>query len=34
VLFILTLVVNLVARYYVNRAQGAGRRKVPVGMAG
>jgi phosphate ABC transporter permease protein PstC len=34
VLFILTLAVNLVARYYVNRAQGAGQRKVPVGMAG
>ncbi|MEA2224006.1 MAG: phosphate transport system permease protein [Solirubrobacteraceae bacterium] len=34
VLFILTLVVNLVARYYVNRASGAGARKVPVGMAG
>ncbi len=34
VLFILTLAVNLVARYYVNRAQGASQRKVPVGMAG
>ena len=34
VLFILTLAVNLVARYYVNRASGAGARKVPVGMAG
>jgi phosphate ABC transporter permease protein PstC len=34
VLFILTLAVNLVARYYVNRAAGAGARKVPVGMAG
>jgi phosphate ABC transporter permease protein PstC len=34
VLFILTLAINLVARYYVNRAQGAGKRKVPVGMAG
>jgi phosphate ABC transporter permease protein PstC len=33
-LFLLTLVVNLVARYYVNRAQGRGSRKVPVGMAG
>ncbi len=34
VLFVLTLVVNLVARAYVNRAAGAGARKVPVGMAG
>jgi phosphate ABC transporter permease protein PstC len=34
VLFILTLVVNLVARYFVNRAETAGTRKVPVGMAG
>jgi phosphate ABC transporter permease protein PstC len=34
VLFILTLAVNLVARYYVNRAESAGARKVPVGMAG
>ncbi len=34
VLFILTLAVNLVARYYVNRAAGASQRKVPVGMAG
>jgi phosphate ABC transporter permease protein PstC len=33
-LFILTLAVNLVARYFVNRAETAGRRKVPVGMAG
>jgi len=34
VLFILTLAVNLVARYFVNRAETAGTRKVPVGMAG
>jgi ABC-type phosphate transport system permease subunit len=34
VLFVLTLVVNLVARYYVNRAESAGQRRVPVGMAG
>lgn len=34
VLFVLTLAVNLVARYYVNRAAGAAQRKVPVGMAG
>ncbi len=33
-LFILTLVVNLVARYSVTRAESAGARKVPVGMAG
>jgi len=34
VLFVLTLAVNLVARSYVNRAEGAGRRSVPTGMAG
>jgi len=34
VLFILTLAVNLVARYFVNRAETAGTRKVPIGMAG
>jgi len=33
-LFILTLAVNLAARYFVNRAETAGSRKVPVGMAG
>ncbi|MDX6691234.1 MAG: phosphate transport system permease protein [Solirubrobacteraceae bacterium] len=33
-LFILTLAVNLIARYFVNRAETASRRKVPMGMAG
>ena len=33
-LFVLTLGVNLMARYFVNRAETAGARKVPVGMAG
>ncbi|HEY1540248.1 MAG TPA: phosphate ABC transporter permease subunit PstC [Solirubrobacteraceae bacterium] len=33
-LFILTLGVNLVARYFVNRAESAGARRTPVGMAG
>ena len=33
-LFILTLAINLVARYYVNRAETATTRSVPVGMAG
>ena len=34
VLFVLTLVINLVARAYVNRAETASARRVPVGMAG
>jgi phosphate ABC transporter permease protein PstC len=34
VLFILTLAVNLVARWFVTRAETAGQRNVPVGMAG
>jgi phosphate ABC transporter permease protein PstC len=34
VLFLLTLAVNLVARYFVNRAESAGSRKAPMGMAG
>ncbi len=33
-LFIVTLAINLVARYYVNRAETAGQRRIPVGMAG
>jgi len=33
-LFVLTLAINLVARYYVNRAETASQRKVPMGMAG
>jgi len=33
-LFILTLAINLVARYYVSRAESAGQRRVPMGMAG
>ena len=33
-LFILTLGVNLLARYFVNRAETAGARKVPMGLAG
>jgi phosphate ABC transporter permease protein PstC len=33
-LFVLTLGVNLLARYFVTRAETAGARKVPVGMAG
>ena len=33
-LFILTLGVNLIARYFVNRAETASQRKVPMGMAG
>jgi phosphate ABC transporter permease protein PstC len=33
VLFVLTLVVNAIARYYVNRAS-RGKRNVPTGMAG
>jgi phosphate ABC transporter permease protein PstC len=33
-LFVLTLAVNLLARYFVNRAETAGQRKVPVGIAG
>lgn len=34
VLFVLTLAVNLVARYYVTRAETATTRGVPAGMAG
>jgi phosphate ABC transporter permease protein PstC len=34
VLFLLTLAVNLVARWFVNRAETAGTRKLPMGMAG
>ena len=34
VLFILTLIVNLIARFYVNRAESRGQRKTPVGIAG
>jgi ABC-type phosphate transport system permease subunit len=34
VLFVLTLVVNAIARFYVNRAAGASQRSVPKGMAG
>jgi ABC-type phosphate transport system permease subunit len=34
VLFVLTLVVNFVARYFVMRSERAGRRTVPMGMAG
>ena len=34
VLFVLTLGVNLMARYFVNRAETAGARKVPLGLAG
>jgi phosphate ABC transporter permease protein PstC len=33
-LFLLTLAINLAARYFVNRAETAGARKVPIGMAG
>jgi phosphate ABC transporter permease protein PstC len=33
-LFVLTLGVNLVARFYVNRAETASQRKVPMGLAG
>jgi phosphate ABC transporter permease protein PstC len=33
-LFVVTLAINLVARAYVNRAEAAGRRRVPLGMAG
>lgn len=33
-LFVLTLAVNLVARYYVNRAESRGARRTPVGIAG
>jgi ABC-type phosphate transport system permease subunit len=32
-LFVVTLAINLVARYYVNRAETASQRRVPVGMA-
>jgi phosphate ABC transporter permease protein PstC len=32
-LFVLTLGVNLLARYFVTRAESAGARKVPLGMA-
>jgi phosphate ABC transporter permease protein PstC len=34
VLFVLTLAVNGIARFYVNRAAGATQRSVPKGMAG
>jgi ABC-type phosphate transport system permease subunit len=34
VLFVLTLIVNAIARYYVNRASRGKRTAVPVGMAG
>ncbi len=34
VLFVLTLVVNFIARYFVNRSQRAMARSVPEGMAG
>jgi phosphate ABC transporter permease protein PstC len=34
VLFVLTLIVNAIARFYVNRAAGASQRSVPKGMAG
>jgi phosphate ABC transporter permease protein PstC len=34
VLFVLTLLVNFVARYFVMRSERAGRRTVPMGMAG
>jgi phosphate ABC transporter permease protein PstC len=34
VLFVLTLVINFVARYFVNRSQRAMTRSVPTGMAG
>jgi phosphate transport system permease protein len=34
VLFVLTLLVNGIARFYVNRAAGASQRSVPKGMAG
>jgi phosphate ABC transporter permease protein PstC len=33
-LFVLTLGVNLVARHFVTRAETAGQRKIPMGMAG
>jgi len=33
-LFVLTLAINLVARFFVSRAETAGRRRVPVGLAG
>jgi hypothetical protein len=33
VLFLLTLIVNAIARYFVNRAE-RGQRTVPQGMAG
>jgi phosphate ABC transporter permease protein PstC len=33
-LFVLTLAINLVARHFVARAESAGQRRVPVGMAG
>jgi phosphate ABC transporter permease protein PstC len=33
-LFVLTLAINLVARVYVSRAESAGQRRLPVGMAG
>jgi phosphate ABC transporter permease protein PstC len=33
-LFILTLGVNLVARHFVSRAEKAGQRRIPMGMAG
>jgi ABC-type phosphate transport system permease subunit len=34
VLFVLTLIVNAIARYYVNRASRGRRTAVPAGMAG
>jgi phosphate ABC transporter permease protein PstC len=34
VLFVLTLVINFIARYFVNRSQRAMTRSVPTGMAG
>jgi phosphate ABC transporter permease protein PstC len=34
VLFVLTLIVNAIARYFVNRSARASERRVPVGMAG
>jgi phosphate ABC transporter permease protein PstC len=33
-LFVLTLAVNLLARYFVTRAESSAARKVPIGMAG
>jgi phosphate ABC transporter permease protein PstC len=34
VLFVLTLIVNFAARYFVTRSEGAAARRVPQGMAG